>query len=162
MRLMYALRFSTSDRWGEVVHMHTVCVAADFPAVCGALTRLTNAATSLMERLVPDSKERHNAHLGPTEINFKMDPEFQIIDGYWHYYLEPVIEYDVTEIIDLTRHHYAAKQLEGRGWARIHEFKELSKKNPQVDGEKLVPAAEPQVGSLGALLKRALDQKMAA
>lgn len=162
MRLMYALRFSTGDRWGEIVHKHTVCVTQNFSAACGALTRLTNAATSLMVRLVPNEKERHNAYLNSTDINFKMDPEFQVIDGYWHYYLEPVIEYDVTEIIDLTRHHYAAKQLEGRGWARIHEFKELSKKNPQVDGEKLVPAAEPQVGSLGALLKRALEQKMAA
>ena len=162
MRLMYALRFSTSDRWGEVVHKHTVCVATEFQAVCGALTRLTNAATTLMERKVPDSKERHNANRGSSELNFKMDPEFQVIDGYWHYYVEPVVEYDVTEIMDLARHHYAAKQLEARGWARIHEFKELSKKSPQVDGEKLVPSPEPQVGSLGALLKLAIEKKMAA
>lgn len=162
MRLMYALRFSTADRWGEIVHMHTVCVTADFAAVCGAQTRLTNAATALMERLVPDSKARHNVHMGPTEINFKMDPEFQIIDGYWSYYLEPVIEYDVTEIMDLAKHHYAAKQLEGRGWARIHEFKELSKKNPQVEGENLVPTPGPQFGSLGAALKHAMEQKKAA
>ena len=157
MKLMFKLKFKTSDCWGEASHTHVVAVSDDFHALTKAHQALVDAGMSVMRQLFPKEAVRNNARYFPEneEWGSALDPNFQVIDGNWRYFLEPVVEYSPQDLMNLQLNAMKAAQLEGEGWTRVKRFEE-SLKNPQ---NGFSAEESPPTTLLGVLLAEKLTSQ---
>lgn len=159
MRLMFALKFITSDTWGEIVVKHNVLVHHDFEAVIAASKEFSASAEALMRRKFPDDKARANAFYHSNMGGTALDPDFEVVDGYWSYYVEPIVEYSTEDLTMLRTLRTRSMELMAQGWEMVRKARGQSHSKAQTsanDEQAAVPAT-----SLGQALKAALNKKAA-
>ena len=162
MRLLFMVNFYTSDRWGECRHTHQVLVCEDFSQVCELVKKLRLTAETLLKEKFPHQKDRQEARLSADEACHELDPLFQIIDGFYQYHVEPLVELTASEMASYRDHVWQKTMLEAKAYMLIKESLINQREGlaaSKKTGKKAVSPPVEQDSPVAQALKKALDTK---